>query len=700
MRRDFPSFPLGARLIPALLVSFACVNVALAQEEVPAGGQPPVAEPSPVAEQTPVAEQGAMTEEVTVTGDLPEPEDMSPGPVARNVNTEGGVGFHRIASALIGDRLMFRTAFLGEYSNAEDVVRDGDQQIGVSGHLVLQGTLNKYFAANLGLSTRSNINNFGQPETMLSLGDANLGLTGIYPAAEGLNVGVDLGLFLPTDFGSAGPNFSAMSVRPRLLGSLDVGTMTQSEIPLQAHLNVAYRVDNSANAIPDRITDVTRVERLAYELSQYDLFEFGVGFEYTLPYIRPFVGYWMGLPVNAKERNGQELCKVPNQLDCYSDQGFGAAPKIVSLGAKADPVENLGLHAGVDLGLTTKQANGLPVTPPYAIHFGLSWTIDPKPKIEVVEVERVIEKETSVATPAALGRIDGKVVNAEDDSSVKGATVEYLGQDVTPQSTSQTNGTFRSYGFAPGTELKLRISHPDYETAEVDAKVAEQDVPLNVELKPVPKIAEIRGRVLDTEDKPIRTAQVTVNGPGGPFVVPVDAGGNFSKQFKPGAYSIAVRDPAYLTRGRDVTLKANDTLDLEFVLSPKPKQTTAKLQADRIEISEKVFFDTGNATIKTRSFNLLNQIASILLENPAVNIRIEGHTDDQGDDSSNMELSRERAESVRTYLLQQGVSESRLEAKGYGETRPILPNVSNRNRTINRRVEFNVITQPAAVTDP
>ena len=111
-----------------------------------------------------------------------------------------------------------------------------------------------------------------------------------------------------------------------------------------------------------------------------------------------------------------------------------------------------------------------------------------------------------------------------------------------------------------------------------------------------------------------------------------------------------------------------------------------------------MYFDTGEATIQQRSFGLLNQVASILLENPQIRkIQVEGHTDDRGAKDFNMDLSQRRAEAVRKFLIDQGISPDRLVAKGFGPTRPILPNTSNRNRALNRRVEFNILEQPAAV---
>jgi OOP family OmpA-OmpF porin len=74
-------------------------------------------------------------------------------------------------------------------------------------------------------------------------------------------------------------------------------------------------------------------------------------------------------------------------------------------------------------------------------------------------------------------------------------------------------------------------------------------------------------------------------------------------------------------------------------------------------------------------------------------VQVQGHTDNRGDPAANLELSQRRAESVVQWLINAGVESSRLEAKGYGDTRPLVPNLTPANRARNRRVQF-MIQQP------
>lgn len=114
-------------------------------------------------------------------------------------------------------------------------------------------------------------------------------------------------------------------------------------------------------------------------------------------------------------------------------------------------------------------------------------------------------------------------------------------------------------------------------------------------------------------------------------------------------------------------------------------------ETKRIEILDIVHFDTASARIQERSYPLLNQVAQVLENNPHLTlIRVEGHTDSRGRYEYNMQLSRERAESVRVYLIERGIDSGRLKSAGFGPDRPVDDNATERGRAANRRVEFHI----------
>ena len=116
---------------------------------------------------------------------------------------------------------------------------------------------------------------------------------------------------------------------------------------------------------------------------------------------------------------------------------------------------------------------------------------------------------------------------------------------------------------------------------------------------------------------------------------------------------------------------------------------------ERIEIKKQLKFATGSAKIVgAESEKILDEVAQALADNRQIKkLRIEGHTDSVGDDASNLRLSQNRANAVLSALLRRKVDPSRLEAVGFGETRPIASNGTAAGRAENRRTEFNILEQ-------
>ena len=125
---------------------------------------------------------------------------------------------------------------------------------------------------------------------------------------------------------------------------------------------------------------------------------------------------------------------------------------------------------------------------------------------------------------------------------------------------------------------------------------------------------------------------------------------------------------------------------------PTPKPTPSKPKNQDIATLEvpPIYFETGSSSINKNSYFTIDTIGKKLLHFPTLYIRIEGHTDSEGDDQMNMELSQSRANSVKAYLLKKypQIKKDRLIAKGFGETKPIDTNDTEDGRSNNRRTEF------------
>ena len=124
----------------------------------------------------------------------------------------------------------------------------------------------------------------------------------------------------------------------------------------------------------------------------------------------------------------------------------------------------------------------------------------------------------------------------------------------------------------------------------------------------------------------------------------------------------------------------------------KLKKSNVTVTKERIDIKGTVYFTTAKSTIQPRSFGLLDDVAGVMLDHPELTkIRIEGHTDSRGGADYNRRLSDSRAKAVRTYLINKGVEEGRLEAIGYGEDKPVDPRETAEAWEKNRRVDFFIV---------
>ncbi len=123
------------------------------------------------------------------------------------------------------------------------------------------------------------------------------------------------------------------------------------------------------------------------------------------------------------------------------------------------------------------------------------------------------------------------------------------------------------------------------------------------------------------------------------------------------------------------------------------KEQTVDLYLTPIEKGQEIrlnniFFEFNKAVLKPSSYLELNRLAKTLKSIQGATIEIAGHTDDKGSSAYNLELSQQRAAAVVAYLIAKGIEPKKLKAVGYGEARPLVKNTSDKNRAINRRVEF------------
>jgi len=129
-----------------------------------------------------------------------------------------------------------------------------------------------------------------------------------------------------------------------------------------------------------------------------------------------------------------------------------------------------------------------------------------------------------------------------------------------------------------------------------------------------------------------------------------------------------------------------EKIDTVFISAP----AVTDQEADRVLdlASKSLEFENDKAIIRKRSYGDLESLVNILLLRPDLNINLEGHTDDNGSEEYNLELSRNRVNAIKEFLVANGVSGDRIKLAWFGETKPIADNATEEGREKNRRVEM------------
>lgn len=208
-----------------------------------------------------------------------------------------------------------------------------------------------------------------------------------------------------------------------------------------------------------------------------------------------------------------------------------------------------------------------------------------------------------------------------------------------------------------------------------------------------PKITILKGIISDEQSKQPLEAQIELidntkneviatfksNSSSGKYLVSIPSGKN---------YGIAVKKEGYLFHSENFDLPA--TADYQEV---EKNVELKKIDIGKVIVLRNIFFDFDKATIRPESANELDRLIKLLNDNPTIRIELSSHTDSKGSDAYNMKLSQQRSQSVVDYLIGKGISSSRLEAKGYGESVPIATNDTDEGRQQNRRTEFKILSK-------
>jgi outer membrane protein OmpA-like peptidoglycan-associated protein len=194
--------------------------------------------------------------------------------------------------------------------------------------------------------------------------------------------------------------------------------------------------------------------------------------------------------------------------------------------------------------------------------------------------------------------------------------------------------------------------------------------------------AGIADAIVVFDDHPDITSRAT--GADGRFSIPVD----------PGSYKLVVHAKGYKDGNCAGTMgPVPADVPVDCPLEPALVQVTAT----EITIEQQIQFQVDSAIILPESDALMREIADTLIKNPRITqVEVQGHTDSSGTAEYNQKLSEQRATAVKDWLIAHGVPDSRLYARGYGESQPLIPNVTKALKAQNRRVQFIIRQQTPA----
>jgi OOP family OmpA-OmpF porin len=150
-------------------------------------------------------------------------------------------------------------------------------------------------------------------------------------------------------------------------------------------------------------------------------------------------------------------------------------------------------------------------------------------------------------------------------------------------------------------------------------------------------------------------------------------------------YEVAAEVDGYITTIAIVDPKKGVEGKIVRNLTLTPKGQTIRLSH--------LIFEQGKSVIDPASFDELDEVAQMLIDHPKLVIQLEGHTDNQGSMSKNMDLSQERVDAVKDYLIDKKVGKSRVKTKAFGGTKPLSNDKTVEARNLNRRVEIRILSE-------
>jgi outer membrane protein OmpA-like peptidoglycan-associated protein len=413
--------------------------------------------------------------------------------------------------------------------------------------------------------------------------------------------------------------------------------------------------------------------------------------------VTPFLEYGLASPLGVE---GGQLVAPDGTLVSVGQ----VAPQTLGLGARVTALPNFTFTAVAELGLTRQVGRGVTPVVPFNLVLGASLNVDPLVQTGAIQGVARAESTPTVtpmtrppppttAQPAQTAQVSGVVLDAKTRQPLPGVLVTLVDSALPPVASDPRDGRFLTYSLPLGP-VKLAVRKEGYLPLEKEVvlkagEMAPVELALMAEVKPATLHLAITSK-----RKPVSATLAFLGGPE-PRQVSFSDGNAASHtlQLPAGLYRVEVTAPGFLAQTRAVQVADGASLELAFDLEPEPRQWQVKRANDKLELLQPVRFVEGKATLLPESYPLLSQVMDLVVRTGIKRLRVEAHTDNQGDSQTNLTLSKDRARAVADYLVTSGLDVSRIESEGFGDSRPIAPNLTPKGRELNRRVEL-VIVEP------
>lgn len=587
-----------------------------------------------------------------------------------------GIGNLFVPSARLGNKGVVRVSLLGEYLNQTNFPVLQAQNIRSAITFAASFQPFDWGEVFVSYGAAANSNNRTSPNLIQALGDLNFGVKLSREWVRGLHAGADIRLLTFSGVGNQGIDRFAVGFKPMLLGTFDFRTLTHY-LPVLFTIGLGFTLDSTAGLVTNQRLNAS--EEFALNVNKYHRFNFGLAAELPFPIVTPVIEYSLAAPLGVPmgELTGPDG-KFINAAAAMNQQ--------LGLGLKLTPLKDLTLTTGFNFGLARSVGLGVPATPPWNFFVGAGFAIDPFQRGETKIVETIRERKLEVAKAPPATRIEGVVTDQSNGQALTGVVVNVSG--VKPSATDEA-GRYESLPLT-ARSVKVTIAREGFKPAEREVTL-DTSKPTKLDVALEPDVKKAKFAVSATANKKPIKADISFTGTATSKLQTPDGAAPAEVELPAGAYTITATADGHMAQTRDVQVQPGGKLVVAFDLQPTPKKVLVIFKGDKIEILQQVRFATGKSDILPESFNLLQQVVDAVVKNNVRRVRVEGHTDNRGVKAANQTLSEDRARSVKEYLVAQGIDAERLESVGYGDSKPIAPNLTARGRELNRRVEFIVL---------